>query len=410
MTLEMASLHKDPRGKSPFWYVSFRGRNGRQHFKSTKQTDRTKAEAFAVAIQEMHGRAKVGACTETAARSIIAALYEEISGDKLKFTTVKAWFDACLAKVLKRRGATTHKRYQAVIRDFLEFIGPHRAAAPVESLTAAEIQKFADSRLEEGRAIKTVSNDLKPISSFLKLAERQGLLLKSPMGSVELSESEGESRDAFSDGELSALIGYLTANADTDGTALPAHEKARRRDWLTAVNIGMFTGARLGDCTNMRWSNVDFGRREIRYIPEKDRKKRELKNPISTGLETYLLTVPASDRDDGFLCPTLGGAVAGGRSSLSKDFGRILDAAGIDRRPGIKKRGVGRTVFKLGFHSLRHTCNSRMANAGVSQELRTKLIGHASGEMNEKYTHFTDATKRDAIESIRPHSASVGKK
>lgn len=397
----MASLHKDPRGKSPFWYVSYRTPDRRQHSRSTKETDRTKAEAIAAAIEESLGRAKIGAFTETAARSIMADLYVELTGDKLKFTTVRTWFDTCLAKIEKKRGSTTHKRYQAVVRDFLEFIGKKRAAAPVESLTADEIQRFADFRLSEGRAVKTVSNDLKPISSFLKIAERQGLVLKSPMGSVELPEAEGETRDAFSESELSMLLSYLSAPKDADGRLLPTSEKNSRRDWRTTVTIGLLTGARLGDCANMRWSNVDLPRKEIRFIPEKTRRKRELVVPMHRDLEAYLLTLSASDNSDAFLSPSLGGGVAGRRSGLSKAFGAILDSAGIDRRPGIKKQGVGRTFFKLGFHSLRHTCNSTMADAGVSQELRTKLIGHSSAEMNDKYTHFSDATKRNAIESMK---------
>jgi hypothetical protein len=122
----MASLHRDPRLKSPFWYVSYRTPDGRQHFRSTKETERAKAEAFAAAIEESLGKGKVGAFTETAARSIIADLYREISGQKLQFKSIKAWFDVCLVGVGKRRGHTTHKRYQAVIDDFILF---HRAGA-----------------------------------------------------------------------------------------------------------------------------------------------------------------------------------------------------------------------------------------------------------------------------------------
>src|SRR5438093_1082328 len=39
----MASLHKDPRGKSPFFYCAFTLPDGRRTFRSTKLTDRKKA-------------------------------------------------------------------------------------------------------------------------------------------------------------------------------------------------------------------------------------------------------------------------------------------------------------------------------------------------------------------------------
>lgn len=38
------------------------------------------------------------------------------------------------------------------------------------------------------------------------------------------------------------------------------------------------------------------------------------------------------------------------------------------------------------FHSLRHSFNSAMANAGVSEELRTKLTGRATQAAQEVYS------------------------
>jgi integrase len=396
----MASVHKDPRGKSPYWFVSYRTLDRKQRFRSTKETDRTKAEAIASAIEDGLGKAKVGGFTETAARSILANLYQEISGQALRFTAIRPWFEECLRRVEKTRGKTTYSRYNAVTEGFLKFIGPDRSKAPLESLTSDEIQRFADSRLEEGRAAKTVSNDLKPIGKFLKDAERKGLLLKSPMGAVEPPEAEGETRDPFSEAELSSLLGYLSASEDATGKRLPASERTHRRDWRTAVNLGLYIGARLGDSTNLCWSNIDLERKQIRFLPEKSRKKQELVIPIHPDLEAYLLGLPSSDRADKYLCPTLGGALAGHRASLSKEFGAILEAAGIDRRAGRKKHGKGRVFNRLGFHSLRHTFNSMMADAGVSIELRAKLTGHATISMNDRYTHLADATKRKAIEAI----------
>jgi integrase len=372
----MPSLHRDPRGKSPFWYVSYRTPDGRQHFRSTKETDRTKAEVIADAIGKGLGKAKVGAFTETAARSIMADLYRDVTGKTLRFKSVRDWFQECLKRVEERRGKTTHQRYKAVVQKFLESIGKAREAAPLESLTAEEIQQFADARLAEGRAPKTIQNDLKPIGKFLKDAERKGLILRSPMGEVETPDAVSETRDPFTELELSNLLAYLSSSEDAEGNPITAAEKANRQDWKTAVNLGLFLGARLGDCTNLRWGSVNYDRHEIRFTPEKDRKKRELVIPMHSDLEAYLLSLPAQDSEKAYLCPTIGGIGAGKRAILSKQFGAILTAANIDRRAGQPKRGKGRTFFRLGFHSLRHTFNSSMANAGVSVELRAKLTGH----------------------------------
>jgi len=66
---------------------------------------------------------------------------------------------------------------------------------------------------------------------------------------------------------------------------------------------------------------------------------------------------------------------------LSGQFAKVMAAAGIS---GTITRHTkdGRANNSLSFHSLRHSFNSAMANAGVSQEVRQKLTGHASADMN----------------------------
>jgi integrase len=74
-----------------------------------------------------------------------------------------------------------------------------------------------------------------------------------------------------------------------------------------------------------------------------------------------------------------------------------MEGAGIDGR--ITRKGL-RSRTSLSFHSLRHSFNSAMANAGVSQEVRQKLTGHASAEMNTVYTHHELEPLRVAIAAI----------
>ena len=74
-----------------------------------------------------------------------------------------------------------------------------------------------------------------------------------------------------------------------------------------------------------------------------------------------------------------------------------------------EKTGDGRRVYSLGFHSLRHSFNSALANAGVSQELRQRLIGQASEEVNTRYTHLDYKTFRSAISKL-PSVNSVSKR
>jgi integrase len=89
------------------------------------------------------------------------------------------------------------------------------------------------------------------------------------------------------------------------------------------------------------------------------------------------------------------------QSSLSKEFIRIMKRAGIEAGLGRARAGAkGRSFSLRSFHSLRHSFNSALANAGVLGELRRKLTGHASEEMNAIYTHHELETIRQAVTAI----------
>lgn len=65
-----------------------------------------------------------------------------------------------------------------------------------------------------------------------------------------------------------------------------------------------------------------------------------------------------------------------------------------------------RPFSKLTFHSLRHSFNSALANAGVAQEVRMKLTGHTSADMNAKYTHHELDLLKAAIGKLPSVSAT----
>jgi integrase len=69
--------------------------------------------------------------------------------------------------------------------------------------------------------------------------------------------------------------------------------------------------------------------------------------------------------------------------------------AGIDPKT-VQGKGI-RKFSKRSFHSLRHSFNSALANAGVPEEVRMKLTGHATPVMNSQYTHLQAKTLKDAV-------------
>jgi len=54
----------------------------------------------------------------------------------------------------------------------------------------------------------------------------------------------------------------------------------------------------------------------------------------------------------------------------------------------------------VGVHTLRHTFNTWLLHAGIPREDRKYLMGHASSDAHEVYTHQTEARLRPAVEVI----------
>ena len=55
--------------------------------------------------------------------------------------------------------------------------------------------------------------------------------------------------------------------------------------------------------------------------------------------------------------------------------------------------------FDVGFHSLRHSCVTHAASAGISEEIRREHVGHAS-DVHRQYTHREVEATRNALRAM----------
>ena len=155
-----------------------------------------------------------------------------------------------------------------------------------------------------------------------------------------------------------------------------------------------YTGLRLRDCSELRWNAIDWQAETITVTTRKTRKTVVV--PIHPQFAAWL---KRQTRGIGKapVFPTLAGKSGSGKSGLSMAFRRIMDRAQIKGRILREANGAGRSQSSLSFHSLRHSFNAALANAGVGVEMRQELVGHSSVEMNRKYTHTEMELKRKAI-------------
>lgn len=393
----MPSINK--RTKSPFWYCCYSSASGQRLKKSTGETDRAKALEFCLTLQRAESMAARGTLTETRARELIGEVLERTSGETVAFYTAEGWLRDWLRGKEVSKSEGTHTKYSHTVESFVTHLGA-RARLNIAAIGSKDVAGYRDAQIECGKHPNTVRYLVKQLRIPFNAARRQGIITHNPAEAVELpatakGEDGGETQRAvFTPEQVEALLNAAIAREH----GKPVFEAGA--EWRGAILFAYFTGARLGDVANMTWNAIDLPGKAITYRAEKTGKLVTI--PMHAELESYLLELPAPDSGKAFVFPMLAGRGTGGRSGLSMTFARIMARAGVvgEVLHAASKGGKGRTVRALSFHSLRHSFNSAMANAGVSQELRMKLTGHTSADMNKGYTHLEFEPLRAAVAVI----------
>ncbi len=380
----MASIRKQKRT----WFACITLADGTRTQRSTGIKDlgspkeRAEKERLAQSIaQEFEDTAR-GNKTESLIRKSMGDLFNRVSKKRMEFAQTDLFFRSWLDRVKIRKSNETWMRYVQVTDDFLAHLGK-RATVPLSEITVEDIQSFLDTILTSGRRGKTARNTAKILSIPFNFAHRQGLLLTNPVAGADIPDDIGESKSPFTTEQVKAIL-----RVSTDG-------------WATVARLGAFTGARLRDCANMTWKNVDFAEKVLRYRPHKTKRfTKDVVCPIHTALEAHLLSLPSADNEDAPLAPTLAKRYTGGRQGLSKAFDDLLHAAGIPNEPTIVGKGKGRAFKPYGFHSFRHTFKTILVNAGVEVQTVDVLTGHAKKSVSEIYIHRSPELLRQAVTKL----------
>lgn len=181
-------------------------------------------------------------------------------------------------------------------------------------------------------------------------------------------------------------------------------------EWERLFCIGVYTGLRLGDCTQLEWKCVDLVRSIIQVVPHKTKKYAHGKPvtiPIHPTLAENLMQTKVSERL-GYLIPTIAGYYQRDRPKVSYTIGRIFRAAGITTSVHVEGRKW--KVPEATFHSLRHTFVSMAANAGVPLHIVQSIVGHESTAMTRHYFHENETALRQAVSAIPCIGGAVARK
>ena len=221
--------------------------------------------------------------------------------------------------------------------EFLQFLG-QKADLNIISVSSAEVRRFRDQRKASGITATSINDGMTILSAFFNAAWRDHVISNNPCTAVEpvkdnLTPAKRQ-KQPFTVAQIKALL-------DTTGG-----------DWPGLIRTAFFTGARLHNCVTLRLRNLDFTSDPPLGDFEKYSKHGdEHRVPMHPVLKEHLLsivkkrgqvrktgkiiTLPQKD-GDAFLFPLLAECRV---ANLSKQFGKIIAAAGIENRK--LREGVG---------------------------------------------------------------------
>lgn len=412
----MASLRKDPRKKSPFWYASLTLPNGTRTTRSTKTTNRSEAIEIAQKWQRaedmlaeeyakpdkplqfsspqgvletiiaLSQKAVSGDLTEVMAKNALNELLSAGGQSSIKSIPTEEFIHLWLESKKTTKANGTYLRYKKTLDDFLKSIG-QKAKRPLDKITPHEIEAFRDLQVKEGKSPASANLTLKTIRAALNTAKKRGMILTNPSEAIDLLEEDRAERITFSKDQLKALL------------------KVADEEWKGLILLGCTVGCRIGDASQMTWANIDLVTKVIRFTPQKSTKglkKKIIETVLLPDLESHLLKLPVSGKDPKTpLFPRLSQKAVGGEHGLSLLFREVMVKAGVEcEAVRDKVKGKGRRFFDLGFHSLRKSFISTIANLNVPKELRMLMVGHASEEVHDIYTKIESETIRKALKKF----------
>jgi integrase len=251
------------------------------------------------------------------------------------------------------------------LSDYKQLLARHILPA-LGNLTVAEIDRERIERLhlDMKKTPRRANYTIATIKALLSFAVRHGLRTSNPAANI-APYRENRRERFLSEAEIGAAADAIT-QAEGDGAIGPFA--------AAGLRLALFTGARSGEVTAIKWDFVDWERRLIRLPDSKTNEPRTI-HLSDAAIEVLRNT------------PHVGSfVVAGARPGTAyKNLTRAWARA---------RKYASLTDVRL--HDLRHSYASLAAGRGVSLHMIGKLLGHRGPATTQRYAHLA----RDAVQAV----------
>jgi integrase len=275
-----------------------------------------------------------------------------------------------IQKTNKKRGSYEAEKYL-----FELWINPVIGNLPFNKISHFHLEKLKKKMLGAGKAPRTAKYALDVMNQVWKVARQNGIINEdSPTKNIKPLIFDNR------------RIRFLTHE---EAEKLFANLSARSQQLHDIALLSLHTGMRAGEIFSLTWGQVDIDQGLITIV-----------DPKATKTRTAFMTMQAQT-----MLKKLYGNGKNNNDLIFKDRNdkRIKEVSqSFDRAVKDLKLNEGITDWrqKLVFHSLRHSYASWLVESGTDLYTVSKLIGHSTLKMTERYSHLGQDTLQNAVKNL----------
>lgn len=266
--------------------------------------------------------------------------------------------------------AELHQRSFSTTRGYIEkHILPRWGRTRITDIDTRGVSQWLAAKRDEGLAPATVIKIKAILGRSFELGARwsvPGCDGKNPVRAVQ-SKPANNARERYVTAEEAARL-------------IAAAQESRNKLLAPILSLLLYTGMRVSELLSMRWEHVDFNRRTLFLPTSKTGRSRYV--PMAQAAIDVVELLPRA-KEAIFLFPNAKDPTKH-LTTIKHGWQTARDAAAL---PGLR------------IHDLRHSAASFMVNSGVDLFAVGKVLGHASFQSTQRYSHLANDTLLAAVEA-----------
>lgn len=313
------------------------------------------------------------------------------SGDVNSNVTLRVFKNEYLDLVKQNLSASYYRSVKISFDHLLTYFKPQK---PMSSFKQKDVEQFVSQlKTKVPKGYRVYYRNLK--AAFTKAQEWEYISVNHFM-SFKLPKAQVLAPAFINSNQLSAISDHLKYQTVKD-----------------SVVFAFYTGLRLDEVTNVKWSNIDYEKRIItvgddmfvtkgkkqRYIPMCEEVYELLKKREGAKVNSHAniqKIIPLN-----YLCTKKSSLSTGSTRGFvfckENGFKYSKDYVSKKFKDACKKAKIDKSVH---FHSLRHSFASFLVQQGVSLSTIKDLLGHTSINTTEIYSHLNVTTLEEAIKKF----------